>query len=81
VQRQLVQQRTTLINLLRALLREEGLRLASGGGEPVTTRLDRLAVPARLQTTLAPVRAMVTALDAVLEDMPQAEPTGGHAAP
>ena len=62
-----MQQRTTLMNLLRVLLREEGVRVAPGGPESVTSVVDQLAVPEGLQTTLAPVRAILTAFDAVLE--------------
>jgi transposase len=67
VRRQLVQQRTALINLLRALLRQEGLRLPSGTAEHVLTRLDRVAVGEPLQAALAPVRAMLTALQRTLD--------------
>jgi transposase len=61
-----VQQRTGLVNLLRALLRQEGVRLPSGQTESVLARVDRLAVPATLQAALAPVRTMLEALNATL---------------
>jgi transposase len=64
-----VQQRTALINLVRANLRQDGLRLASGGAEDVLLRLDRLPVPSALQPTLAPVRAMLVAIQATLDDL------------
>jgi transposase len=66
VRRQLVRQRTALVNLLRALLRQEGVRLPSGQTESVPARLDRLAVPATLQAALAPLRAIVEALNQTL---------------
>ena len=49
VREQLVRVRTQAINLLRAQLRQEGYRLASGSAETVVARYDRLAVPAALQ--------------------------------
>ena len=66
VRRQLVQQRAALINLLRSLLRQAGLRLATGTAEHVLTRLDRVALPADLATTLGPVRTMLATLTATL---------------
>lgn len=69
VRRQLVQQRTALINLLRALLRQEGLRLSSGQAESVLTRLDRLTLPVALAGALAPLRTMLAAVNATLATM------------
>jgi transposase len=66
VRRQLVQQRTALINLVRALVRQEGLRLATGAAEHVLTRLDRVPVSATLHATLLPVRTMIAALNETL---------------
>ena len=43
VREQLVRMRTQTINLLRALLRQEGMRLPSGSAETVVRRLDALA--------------------------------------
>jgi transposase len=60
--RQLVRQRTGLINLVRALLRQEGLRLPSGSAESVLTRLAALALPTTLQPVLAPLRAVLQVL-------------------
>ncbi len=62
VRRQLVQQRAALINLVRALLRQEGLPLGRGAAEHVLTRLDRVRMPPALATTLAPVRTMLATL-------------------
>jgi len=69
VRRQLVQQRTALVNLLRALLRQEGVRLPSGQTETVLARVDRLAVPGTLQTALTPVRTILEALNEMLAQM------------
>jgi transposase len=55
VREQLVRVRTQAINLLRAQLRQEGYRLASGSAETVVARYDRLAVPAALQQVLTPL--------------------------
>jgi len=69
VRRQLVQQRAALINLLRALLRQEGLRLGTGAAEHVLTRLDRVAVPPALAATLAPVRTMLATVTRTLQEI------------
>ena len=56
VRRHLVQIRTRTISLIRALLRQEGLRLPRGTSETVSARLDRVTVSAALQTAVAPLR-------------------------
>ena len=66
VRRHVVQTRTGLMSLLRSLLRQEGLRLPSGSAERVLHRLDRLSLPAALEATLAPVREVLTQLNATL---------------
>jgi transposase len=66
VRRQLVRQRTGLINLLRALLRQEGIGLASGSAEGVLTRLAAVTVPAALEKVLAPVRVLLSELTRTL---------------
>jgi transposase len=66
IRRQLVQQRTGLINLLRAMLRQEGLRLPSGQTESLLARVERLGVPAILAATLVPLRTMLEALNGTL---------------
>ena len=66
VRRQLVRQRTGLINLLRALLRQEGIGLPSGSAERVLPRLAAVALPAALDATLAPVRAILGELTRTL---------------
>ena len=62
VRRQLVRMRTGLIAQLRAVLRQEGLRLGSGSSETVVDRLGRLPVPAPLRTVLTPVLEALRAL-------------------
>lgn len=66
VRRHLVQTRSGLISMLRAVLRQEGLRLPSGSAERVLSRLDRLTVPATVTAVLAPLREVLTALTATL---------------
>lgn len=53
----LVRQRTALINLLRAELRQEGLRLRSCSAEGVVRQYRAVAVPVALAASLAPVIA------------------------
>jgi transposase len=59
-----VRQRTALINLLRAMLRGDGLRLPRGSAERVLSRLDALTLPAALATVLAPLRDVLQQLSA-----------------
>ena len=81
VRRHLVQQRSALICVVRALLRQEGLRLASGSSERVLARLAAVALPAPLTAVLAPVRAVLKTLtetiatqDAALHTQAAADP-------
>lgn len=57
--RQLVRSRTSLISVIRAVVRQEGYRLPSGSSAQVPARLARLAVPAALTETLAPLARTV----------------------
>jgi transposase len=66
VRRHLVQQRSTLICLLRALLRQEGIRLASGSSERVLARLAAVDLPVALAAVLAPVRTVLQTLTATI---------------
>lgn len=66
VRRQLVQMRSGLINLLRAVLRQEGMRLPTGSAERVLQRLDRLPVPAGVTAVLAPIRELLEQLTTTL---------------
>jgi transposase len=60
--RLLVQQRAGTVSLVRSLLRQSGYRLTSGSCETVPARLARLAVPAALADTLAPLGRQITIL-------------------
>jgi transposase len=71
VRRHLVQMRTRTINVMRALIRQEGLRLPSGGSEAILARLDRLQVPSGLAAILGPLRAMITALQPTIDALDQ----------
>lgn len=66
VRAHLVQLRSRTISLLRALLRREGLRLPSGSAEGLLPRLDRLSIPAPLTTVIAPLREVLTQVNALL---------------
>ena len=66
VRTHLVQLRSRTISLLRAMLRRDGLRLASGSADAVLARLDRLTIPAALQARIEPLRELVTQLNALL---------------
>jgi len=67
VRRHLVQIRTRTISLIRALLRQEGLRLPRGTSETVSARLDRVTLSAALQTAVAPLRELLTQLQTTLD--------------
>lgn len=67
VRRHLVEQRTALINLVRALLRQEGLRLPAGHTASVLRRLTRVALSPALEAALAPVRTVLETLQATLD--------------
>jgi transposase len=67
VRQHLVAMRTRTINLLRALVRQDGVRWPTGSAERVIDRLDGLALPARLQTIVAPVRESLLQLQALLD--------------
>lgn len=69
VRRALVQARTAAIALVRALTRGVGLRLRNGGPETVLARLDALDLPAALTNTLAPLRTVITTLNAEIATM------------
>lgn len=62
VRRQLVRMRSSLIAQLRAILRQEGLRLPSGTTAAIDARLARVAVPPALQAVLTPVLEALRAL-------------------
>jgi transposase len=62
VRRQLVRMRTGLIAHLRALLRQEGLRLGSGSSTTVHDRVAHLDLPAPLRVVVTPLLEALTAL-------------------
>src|SRR5204863_1377626 len=67
VRRHLIQMRTRSISLLRALVRQEGLRLPRGSRDAIVARLDQVALPPALGRVLTPVRAVLVALHTTLE--------------
>lgn len=67
--RQLVAMRRGTISLMRALLRQLGHRLPSGRAESVPTRLARVALPAALGDTLAPLCRVVETLTHEIAEM------------
>jgi len=72
VRQHLVDLRRRTINLVRALVRQHGRRLASGSAERVVARLDQLALPAPLAAVLAPLRTTLTQVTALLAEVEQA---------
>jgi transposase len=65
----LVQTRTRMVSLTRALTRAEGLRVRSGAPTTFLSRLRAVDASAELERTLAPLRAMLELLDEELERM------------
>jgi transposase len=61
-----VRQRTATINLLRAMLRADGLRLPRGSAERILARVDQLSLPTALATVLAPLRDVIRQLTATI---------------
>jgi transposase len=72
IRRQLVCARTAMIAQLRALLRQEGLRLAGGHSTTVIARVARLDVPPTLQAVLAPLLEALRGLTATIEQTTRA---------
>jgi transposase len=68
VRKHLVRARTGTISLLRALLRQEGLRLPSGSAERILTRLASVTPPPALEPLLAPLRRLIAELNARLAE-------------
>lgn len=60
----LVRMRTGTINALRAILRQHGLRVATGHPETIEARLMRLDLSPALQMVLAPLRSVLRGLTA-----------------
>ena len=68
VRRHVVEMRSRSINLLRAILRQEGWRLPGGAAEKVEQRLTKLDLPARLVSLIAPLRTWITQLTTLIAD-------------
>jgi transposase len=66
VRTHLVRARTGMISLLRALLRQEGLRLPSGSADRILPRLEQVPIPAALEAVMAPLRAVIAELNTQL---------------
>ncbi|HKH73996.1 MAG TPA: IS110 family transposase [Vicinamibacterales bacterium] len=81
VRQQIVRQRTALINVCRALLRQEGYRLPAGEAENVVARLDRVELSAPLTAVLEPVRALLHQLTATLRELDAAARVRAQADP
>lgn len=81
VRQHAVRMRGRTISLLRALVRREGLRLASGSAEHVLARLDRLTIPASLTEGIAPLRALLTAVNQIVATQDTAVATRAAADP
>ena len=72
IRRRLVQMRSGTISLLRALLRQEGYRLASGSAGTVEKRLARLELPSAVVEILAPLRAWLIDVSRLLAETDRA---------
>jgi transposase len=71
VRSHLVRQRSGVISLLRSLLRQEGIRLASGSATHILRRVDRVTLAPAMVATVAPLRAMLTQLNTTIAQMDQ----------
>ena len=85
IRRHLVQMRTQTINVLRSLLRQEGLRLPSGHADHVAARLARVALPPTLAEVLQPLQhwlaalqTLITQANADVEATASADPAAQH---
>jgi transposase len=67
VRRHLVQVRSRTISLIRTLVRQEGFRVPRGVSHTMLARLDRVTLPEALTAVLAPLREVLTQLQATLE--------------
>jgi transposase len=61
-----VRQRTATINLLRAMLRADGLRLPRGSSARILARVDQLTLPSALALVIAPLRDVIAQLQATI---------------
>lgn len=85
MRRLLVRHRTSAIALLRAFVRQHGLRVASGSADTFLQRLDRVPVADAVTATWAPFRtvlqrvtAAIDELDAALHARAMADPVTQH---
>jgi transposase len=62
IREHLVRTRTSTVNTLRAMLRQQGVRLGSGHPETILTRLAKLDLDPALHAVLAPLVALLRAL-------------------
>ena len=69
--RVLVQQRTSLISVVRSLLRQAGHRLSSGPSATVAARVAKLGVTGALAETLTPLCDQITAVTTAIEAFDQ----------
>jgi len=77
----LVRTRTRYISLIRALLRQQGYRVPSGGAESFGDRVATLSLPGRLRSVIAPLLAVMRHLnrqlaysDATIEHLGRHDP-------
>jgi transposase len=63
VRTHLVRARTGAINVLRAVLRQDGVRIASGAAEHVLGRLGGVTLSSTLAATIAPLRTLIAELN------------------
>jgi transposase len=67
VRQALVQTRSRYISLVGALLRREGLRVATGNAEGFVKRVEKLALPGQLKSEIAPLFAVLLSVNQQLE--------------
>jgi transposase len=67
VRRHVVRVRTQTINLIRSLVRQDGLRVPRGSSDAMLARLDRLTLSEPLTRVLAPLRDVLRHVHATLE--------------
>jgi transposase len=81
VRRQLVQMRTGMISVVRAVLRQAGYRLPSGSSARIVARLDAVALPDALHATLAPLRRTLDAVTTEIATLDRRLDADAHADP
>jgi transposase len=68
VRSHLVRARSRAISVLRSLLRQEGVRLGTGAAEHILLRLNRVTLAPALAAAVAPLRSLLTELNARIEE-------------